>query len=83
MAGNFHPLVGDQVINARQEIDYDSTANANYVGIAAPGATTAQAAWAIRKITFDSQSRTIRVEFAGKTLEYNQVWDDRLTLTYG
>ena len=81
MAGNFHPLGFDQVINARQEIDYVS-ATKNYYGLAAPGTVTSAAGWQIREETLDSQGRTTSIKFAGGTLEYNQVWDNRATLTY-
>lgn len=82
MAGNFHPLSGDQVINAQQRIDYVSSTK-NYYGLAAPGALTSDSAWQIREETLDSQGRTIAIKFAGSTLEYNQIWDNRAVLTYG
>lgn len=82
MAGNFHPLSGDQVINAKQRIVYVSTTRVLY-GLAAPGTATSAAGWQIRQETLDSQSRTTAIDFAGSTLEYNQVWDNALSLTYG
>ena len=81
MAGNWHPLTGDQVINAKQRIEYVS-ATINYYGLASPGAATSDAGWQIRRETLDSQSRTIQIDFAGGTLEYNQIWDNRATLAY-
>ena len=81
MAGNFHPLSGDQVINAPQSIQYVSSTK-NYYGLAAPGTVSSAAAWQIREETLDAIGRTIEIKFAGGTLEYNQVWDNRATLSY-
>ena len=81
MPGNFHGLTGDQVINAKQRIEYNSS-TINYYGLAAPGTATSAAGWQIRRETLDSQSRTIQIDFAGGTLEYGQVWDNRATLSY-
>ena len=81
MPGNFHPLVGDQAINAKQRVDYNSS-TINYYGFAAPGTATGTAGWQIRRETLDSQGRTIQIDFAGGTSEYGQIWDNRLTLLY-
>ena len=81
MAGNFHPLSGDQVINAKQRIDYAS-ATINYYGLAAPGTATNAAAWQIRRETLDSSQRTTQIDFAGGTLDYNQIWDNRASLDF-
>jgi len=81
MAGNFHPLVGDQAINAKQRIDYISATRILY-GFSAPGTLESAASWQIREETLDSEGRTIAINFAGRTLEYNQIWNNRLTLTY-
>ena len=81
MPGLFHPLVGDQVINARQEIEYVSSTK-TYYGLAAPGTATDQAGWQIREETLDTQGRTTSIKFASRTVEYNLVWADRATYTY-
>lgn len=81
MAGNFHPLTGDQVINAKARMQYVSTTR-NLYGLAAPGTLETAAGWQIREEILDSQGRTIEINFAGGTLEYSQVWSNRATLTY-
>jgi hypothetical protein len=81
MAGEFHPLSFDQVINAKQRIDYASSTT-NYYGLAAPGSPTSQARWQIRRETLDSSGRTTAIDFAGGTLAYSQIWDNRATLSY-
>ena len=81
MAGQFIALSGDQVINAKQRIQYVSTTR-NLYGLAAPGTATSAAGWQIREEILDSQDRTTEINFAGGTLEFIQVWDDRLNYSY-
>lgn len=81
MAGNFHPLTGDQVVNAKQRIQYVDTTT-NYYGLAAPGTSEEAAGWQIRRETLDSQGRTTAIDFASGTLENNQIWTNRATLLY-
>ena len=81
MAGQFIALSGDQVINAKQRIQYVSTTR-NLYGLAAPGTATSVAGWQIREEILDSQDRTTEINFAGGTLEFIQVWDDRLNYSY-
>ena len=81
MPGNFHPLSGDQVINAKQRIEYVSS-TINYYGLASPGTATSAAGWQIRRETLDSQQRTTAIDFAGGTLALEQIWDNRASLDY-
>ena len=88
MGGLFQPLVGDQVINAKQRMAYDLAttvsggASRNLYGIAAPGSEENAEAWMIREEIIDSQGRSIQINFAGGTLEYIKKWSERLTYTY-
>jgi hypothetical protein len=50
-----------------------------YVGQAKPGTLTSQALWRISKV--DTSSGTV-ITFADGDDLYNNVWDDRATLTY-
>lgn len=81
MAGNFHPLVGDQVINAKQRIDYVSATRTIY-GYAAPGMAEDAAGWQVYEELLDSQGRPTETNFAGGTLDRIHKWSERLTLTY-
>lgn len=81
MAGNFHPLTGDQVINAKQRIQYVS-ATKNYYGLAAPGTEESDPGWQIREETLDTQGRTTEINFANGTLEYALQWSLRASYTY-
>ena len=81
MPGNFHGIVGDQVIASKQRIQYVSSTR-NLYGLAAPGTAESAAGWQIREEILDSQGRTIEINFAGGTAEYGQIWSSRLTLVY-
>lgn len=84
MAGNFHPIGFDQVINAKQRLAYDTATPpvTNYYGLAAPGTAEDAPGWSIRRETLDSDGRTIQIDFAGGSSEYGQIWANRLTLSY-
>ena len=81
MAGDFHPLSGDQVINAKQRIQYVSTTKNRY-GIAAPGTAEDAPGWQIREETLDSQGRTIAIDFANATVGYINKWSERANFDY-
>mgnify|MGYP001577280341 CR=1 FL=1 len=61
--------------------DYAST-TIRYQGHASPGTATSAARWRIKRFTFDSQGRHTATEFAGGSGEYNQIWDDRASLSF-
>ena len=83
MPGNFHPLVFDQAINAKQRVDYVSATRILY-GFAAPGTAEEAGGWCLRQETLDANGRTTRVDFANGTLEYSvlQTWSARLSYLY-
>ena len=81
MAGNFHPMVGDQALNAKQRVHYVSTIRILY-GLAAPGTPTSSPGWQIRQETLNNSGQTTDIDFAGGTAEYGAIWDDRLGLSY-
>lgn len=58
-----------------------SGSNVEFVGIAEPGTTKAQALWAIFKLTY-SGSNVTEVRWANATRKFDKVWDDRATYTY-
>ena len=71
---------------AEDEVQYDvevenASSTVTYVGQAAPGTATNAAAWRIKRIT-DTGS-TVTVDWANGSDAFDQIWDDRATLTYG
>lgn len=60
-------------------IDDTSTPNVTYIGRSKVGTATSASAWQIRKI--DETSGTV-ITWADGDDAFNQVWDDRTSLTY-
>jgi hypothetical protein len=58
-----------------------SVANVTYVGQADPGSDTSDPVWRIKRITETLTGASI--DWADGSGAFDQVWDDRLTLTYG
>jgi hypothetical protein len=63
------------------ELDYVGGENPIYLGSAVPGSSTASPVWQIKKITYDGNNNPTLIAVAGGA-EYNQIWDDRASLTY-
>lgn len=64
------------------ELDYVSGTNPIYIGVAVANSATSAAVWQIKKLTYDGNDNPTSILAAGGTTEYNQVWDDRASLTY-
>lgn len=61
---------------------YDSVSDTlAYVGKHAPGTATSAAVWQIKRLTFDAAGDVI-TEVADGDLDFDNVWDDRASLTY-
>ena len=52
-----------------------------YVGKAAPGTATSAALWQIKRLTYTSAG-DVTVEVADGDLDFDNVWDNRASLTY-
>jgi hypothetical protein len=57
----------------------DQSGTTTYVGETQPGNATSEASWRITKI--DTSANPIKVQYAGSGL-YNQIYDNRASLTY-
>lgn len=60
--------------------DVGGSPDVTYVGEADPGTLTSAASWRVKRLTDDGSEFTT-VEWAG-TGTFNQVWDNRASLTY-
>ena len=66
-----------------QAIDYDANGNAIYQGWAVPiTADKALPVWRICRLTVDANNRTTDIQWAGADEKFNNVWNDRASLTY-
>lgn len=63
------------------KVDYASS-TVTYVGIAHCGATATEEAWAIKKITTDSNGKLLSLERSLGTLDRVNKWSERATITY-
>ena len=60
---------------------YDIGATAIYIGHAVSGAATSAAKWYIKKITLSSGNPTAS-ERVGGIIKFDQIWDNRASLSY-
>lgn len=68
--------------NLVTKLDYDGGTNPVYIGLATPGTATSEAKWLIRKLTFDGSNNPTDIQFATGTPNYDQIWDNRASLSY-
>lgn len=62
------------------QLDDTSTPNVTYVGYAAIGSSTASAVWRIKKI---DETSGLVITWADSDNNFNNIWDNRTSLTYG
>lgn len=58
----------------------EASATVTYIGYAATKATTSQPQWQIVKIEISGTITTMK--FANGSYSFNQIWDNRASLTY-
>lgn len=68
--------------NLRFEVEYDGSNNPIYIGIAAPGTVTSESKWMVKKLAWDGNNNLTSLKFAGGASEFDQVWDNRGSLSY-
>lgn len=62
--------------------NYDAVSSTlAYVGKRAPGTASSEAAWQIKRLTFNSAG-DVTIEVADGNLNYDNVWDNRASLIY-
>jgi hypothetical protein len=65
--------------NYALRVDDTTTANVTYIGVAQIGTATSTASWQIKKI---DQSSGTAMTWADADDEYDNVWDNRASLSY-
>lgn len=65
-----------------QKISQDGSDRDQYIGIARPGTATSAALWQIRKLSYSATDHVTDIQWAGGSDQFNQVWDDRASLSY-
>lgn len=74
----------DSVVTIPQQTTLSDPASSTitYFGKAQPGVGTDDAVWQIFKLTFDGSGNFISQTWADGNGNFDNVWDDRATLTY-
>lgn len=62
--------------------EYDNSGNLTYFGQAAPGTTTSTAGWQILKCTYNSAGDITTALWADGNTAFDNVWDQRASLSY-
>lgn len=75
-----HPLpITSTTFADKQEIDQNADGN-TYFGWAAPGTATSVPSWRVQRMLVSGNTKTF--QYADGNLAYDNVWDNRTTLTY-
>lgn len=64
------------------QVDFVGGSNPIYIAFAAPGSLTNQPVWQIRKCAFDGAGNLQSMLLANGSSLYNQVYDNRASLSY-
>ncbi len=70
----------DALFDRELRAENDASGNAIYVGYAKGGSATSDAAWLIKKFTYDVNDAVTRAQIANNNLSFSHVWDDRSSL---
>ena len=82
MAAFLIDLTTIQTPNLIQRTDFSSAGQLNYRGWASAGVATSAASWKIIKYTYDATGNLTGTGFAGGSASFNQIWDNRASLSY-
>lgn len=64
------------------KLDYVGGTDPIYIGLANGGTATTEAKWQIKKLAYDGSNNLTSILAASGTTEFNQVWDNRASLSY-
>lgn len=64
-----------------KQLAYDSSNNLEYLGIAKIGSATSGALWQIRRFTWSSND-LVTIEWTDGDFEFDNIWDNRASLSY-
>jgi hypothetical protein len=64
------------------KMEFNANGNPIYLAIAPPGSTTSDARWQVRKLSFDASGNITTIQYANGSPNFDNVWDDRVSLTY-
>lgn len=79
--GDFHGRALGGGDGYTTKLAYDSQGNLEYMGKAPPGQATSEPVWQIRRLYYAS-SLLNDIRWADGDLDFDNVWDNRATLSY-
>jgi len=80
LLGHTHTM--DDITMAQLALEYDVVSSTlSYLGEANPGTATSAASWRIKRLVFDA-SGDITVTYADGDSSFNNIWDNRASLSY-
>jgi len=75
--------VAMEIAQYMKKVDFVDASDLIYIGEATPGTATSAASWRIQRVnTSDGTDSDIAIEWADGNANFDNVWDDHLTLTY-
>ena len=63
-------------------LDYDGSGNLIYQGKAPAGSTKASALWSVKKFIYDGSNNLTDTQFADGNDKFDNIWNDRVSLSY-
>lgn len=75
-------LLEMRIMNGAMAMRVDDTTGTLYQGWAEPGTATSAASWRIRKVVTSGTPEDTTITFADGDRSFNNIWDDRASLTY-
>lgn len=80
-ASTMDPIAVDDTGIYTMTIAYDVSNNPIYVGKAEVGSLKSQPKWQIKKLTYDVSNNPTDIQWASQGA-FNQIWDNRTSLSY-
>ena len=66
----------------KQRLIFNASEQPTYIGLAKPGTETNLTGWQIRRLTYTGNNVTA-IDFADSNNNFDNIWDNYATLTYG
>lgn len=79
------PIIGGGIIERPffpPRLAYDTDSRLEYLGKGAPGSATSASVFMIVNFSYDSDSNIVSILPADGNYNFDNVWDDRATLSY-
>lgn len=79
--GDFNPLI-TTCPPYRSEFAYDSNGLLTFLGKAQPSSLTSATVWQIRNLIYNVNSLLVQILYADGNQNFDNIWDNRVSLPY-